>query len=144
MKTFLDNLTGEREGVNGVFVATSRYYPSVDFLLYLAEDLSYRADRVDEALTVLWHPYEDRLVGLKLKGFSALLREVKGALDLEEAEYVSLVTLLTEAALTRTSAQKILNEQETARLRNLKRKYLLAANFARNASVSVDELKKAA
>lgn len=144
MKTFLENLAGEREGANGVFVATSRYYPAVDFLLYLREDVSYRADRVDEALTVLWHPYEDRLVGLKLKGFRVLLREVKHALDLEEGEYVSLVTLLTEAALTHTTAQAILSEQETVRLRNLKRKYLLAADFARTASVSVNELKKAA
>ena len=54
------------------FVPTAKYYHTMDFLLYLREDCHYRADRVDPFLTVLYHPYEPRIVGIKLKGFRFL------------------------------------------------------------------------
>ena len=45
------------------------YYAPMDVVLYLEEDVAYRADRVDRFLTLLWHPYEKRAIGIKLKGF---------------------------------------------------------------------------
>ena len=58
----------------GEFKPLARYFPEMDFLIYLNEDCSYRADRVDAFLTVLWHPERDALVGIKLKGFRFLFR----------------------------------------------------------------------
>jgi hypothetical protein len=145
MTTFLQKLAAGRATTDdGVFVAITRYYAPMDYLLYLTEDVSYRADRVDEFLTVLWHPYEDRLIGLKFKGFRVLLRQVKAALGLQERDYLSLVTLLTEAALSQATAKRILDAQETDRQNKLRRRYHLAMDFARAASVSAEEMKKAA
>jgi hypothetical protein len=60
-----------RPGNEG-FSPKACYHQSMDFLIYLNEDCSYRADRVDKFLTLLWHPNEERLVGIKLKSFLAL------------------------------------------------------------------------
>ena len=54
------------------FEPRALYYETMDFLLYLQEDLPYRADRIDPFLTLLWHPYEDRAIGVKIKGFRFL------------------------------------------------------------------------
>lgn len=43
------------------------YYSAMNLILYLNEDCSYRAQYVDSFLEVLWHPYEDKIVGIKLK-----------------------------------------------------------------------------
>lgn len=61
----------------GGFQACARYYEPMDFLLYLREDLPYRADRVDSFLTLLWHPHEERAIGVKLKGFRFLFQQLQ-------------------------------------------------------------------
>jgi hypothetical protein len=86
------------------FVACARYYEPMDLLMYLEEDLSYRADRVDAFLTLLWHPHEDRAIGVKLKGFRFLFERARAILaaqniQLGEAAFLSLVTAL-EIAMT--------------------------------------------
>src|SRR5216684_613546 len=86
------------------FTPCARYYETMDLLLYLQEDLSYRADRVDEFLTLLWHPQEDRAIGVKLKGFRFLFQRLKAALaaqnvQLGEGVFMSLVAAL-EVAMT--------------------------------------------
>ena len=64
--TYLDQLLGgSGPAREGEFSPVSRYYPEMDYLLYLKEDCSYRADRVDGVLTLLWHPYREQLVGLR-------------------------------------------------------------------------------
>lgn len=43
------------------------YYPAIDWLLYLSEDCAYRAGTlVPGVVDILWHPHEDRIVGLKI------------------------------------------------------------------------------
>lgn len=54
------------------FKPVARYYEAMDCVIYLLEDLAYSADRVDGFLTLLWHPHEERLIGVKLKGFRFL------------------------------------------------------------------------
>lgn len=87
-----------------VFIPCARYYEPMDMLLYLEEDVSYRADRVDVFLTLLWHPYEDRAIGVKLKGFRFLFERARAILAaqnvrLGEADFLSLVMAL-EIAMT--------------------------------------------
>jgi len=76
------------------FTPVARYYSGMDFVLYLNKDCSYRADRVDEFLTLLWHPTEDNLVGVKLKGFRCLFQAIKKVLDFKETDFVPLVKAL--------------------------------------------------
>ncbi len=145
MSNFLELLAPSDESPRGAtFVPVARFYPAMDFLLYLAEDVSYRADRVDEILTVLWHPYEERLVGIKLKGFACLVQEVKRALGNQDISVMPLVTLVAEA-LMQGGAQKLIAEHEQPRRDAMRRKYLLAVDFARKAPpVSADDLQRVA
>ncbi len=49
------------------FKPFARYFPAIDAMLFVREDVSYRAEMIDEQyLTLLWHPWEPRLVGVKL------------------------------------------------------------------------------
>ncbi len=50
------------------FKTTAKYIPGMDCLIYLREDCSYRAVRLNEYTTVLLHPYEETPVGVKFKG----------------------------------------------------------------------------
>jgi hypothetical protein len=56
------------------FKPGARYYEPMDCVIYLKEDVSYSADRIDTFLTLLWHPHENRPVGVKLKGFRWLFQ----------------------------------------------------------------------
>lgn len=76
------------------FKPDSQYFPGMDMLVYLAEDVSYRAARVDGYLTLLMHPTENRLVGLKLKGFRYLFNEMQSRLQLTEHDFIMLVEVL--------------------------------------------------
>jgi hypothetical protein len=50
------------------FTPSAKYIPAMDCLIYLREDCSYRAVRLNPYTTVLLAPYEDRPVGVKFKG----------------------------------------------------------------------------
>ena len=71
----------------------------MDFLLYLREDCSYRADRVDPFLTVLYHPYEDRIVGIKLKGFRFLFDQFRKIVEHLDNEHFLPLVKFVEIAL---------------------------------------------
>jgi hypothetical protein len=111
------------------FFPCARYYAPMDLLIYLQEDLSYRADRVDEFLTLLWHPSEDRAIGVKLKGFRFLFQRLTAALaaqnvQLGDGVFVSLVAAL-EIAMTSlgsavvAQAERERREQSYERAREL-------------------------
>lgn len=115
------------------FVPVARYYPAMDFLLYLNADCAYRADRVDTFLTLLWHPLEDRLVGLKLKGFRFLFNQVKAISGLEEADFLPVVKLL-ETALVGGVAEAAMTRIEQKRVEE---QYAKAKEFAREEHLEV-------
>jgi len=50
------------------------YYSAMDFILYLTEDVSYRTEYVDSLLEILWHPQEDRMVGVKVSNVQLINR----------------------------------------------------------------------
>jgi len=54
------------------FAPAARYFKPIDALIYLNEDCSYRTKVVDENLSLLLHPSEDKVVGIMLNGFSVL------------------------------------------------------------------------
>ena len=112
----------------------------MDFLLYLREDYSCRADRVDAFLTVLWHPNEDHLIGIKLKGFRFLFQQLKLLLELKEDAIFPLVKAL-EIALVGGVAEHIINAVERERLEDL---YGKARELVADISVSPEEWMRAA
>ncbi len=59
------------------FKPEARYFAAMDCLVYLQEECSYRAVRLNALTTVLLHPYDDRPVGVKLKGMHYLHEKLK-------------------------------------------------------------------
>lgn len=62
------------------FEPVARYFAPMDCLIYLREDCTYRAVRLNAFTTILLHPYEDRPVGVKLKGMRFLHERLKAIL----------------------------------------------------------------
>lgn len=141
MNSYLQRLLGDVAAASqGEFKPVARYYPEMDYLLYLKEDCSYRADRVDGVLTLLWHPYKDELVGLRFKGFRALFKQLRPALA--EADFLPLVTFVAEALLR--VGDDLVEKMEEQRKEELRKKYRMAIDFAVNAQVSKEELERIA
>ena len=97
-----------------LFVPVARYFPDMDYVLYLNTDCSYRADRVDTFLTVLWHPQEDKLVGVKLKGFRFIFSQLQKIIELKDNDFVLLVKAI-EIALVGGYAESLLAKVEQER-----------------------------
>lgn len=49
------------------FEPVCSYFPLIDSIIYLEEDVSYRSKYIDGCIYHLLHPYEDRIVGVKLE-----------------------------------------------------------------------------
>ena len=122
------------------FVPVVFYYLHMDYLMYIREDCSYRADRISRFLTVLWHPYEaDKLVGIKLKGFRKMFNRVRESAALDEEEFTQLIRWLGIAI--RKSAEEMIEEHEKIRLGEIAGPL---REFAEGVSVPESELEKAA
>ena len=138
---FLADLFPEaHQGPTNAFRPVARYNPYLDILMYLQEDCSYRADRVDVYLTVLWHPHEERLVGLKLKGFRFLFRSLQHIMGLKDEEWLPLVKAL-EIALVGGVAQSLMDDVESERIQ---KRYEEARVLAGDVGVSPEEWARAA
>ena len=126
---------------NKDFAPVARYYPEMDFVLYLNEDCSYRADRVDTFLTVLWHPLDNRLVGVKIKGFKFIFTQLEKIIDdLNDKDFIPLVKAI-EIALVGGYAEALMDQVE--RERNL-RFYTDAIKLVGEVQVEIDDTLKLA
>ena len=146
MDTFLEKLGPEMAAAEGEpFHPVARYYPPMDFLLYLKEDCSYRADRVDQFLTLLWHPHKEELVGIKLKGLRVVYNRSRDRLAANGVTSWPIFALLSEILLT-VLAEPLIAALEPQRRDRLLEKYRMAVQFAanENAAVSSEELRRAA
>src|SRR4051794_18428248 len=81
---------------------------------------AYRADRVDRFLTLLWHPYEDRAVGVKLKGFRFIFERMREILQTQGVvvpgdHFMPLITAF-EVAMTAGLGAAALASAERKRL----------------------------
>ena len=148
----MDDVAGELhpQGIGDAikpFQPIARYYPSMDQLIYLKEDRSYRADRVDPILTLLWHPYEMKLIGIKIKGFRHLWTQSPSlaALAKDDATFLPLAAVLGTLIL-KGYAEAIIKSHEEPRRKELVEKYNKAIAFVANDNVtlSTDELQRAA
>lgn len=144
MATLLENLINEieagKESPSASFLPMARYYSPMDFLLYLNEDVSYRAERVDPFLTVLWHPVDEKLVGIKLKGFRFIFERLKSILDLRDTAFLPVVKAI-EIAMVGGLGQAFIENHERERLRTL---YAKAKDVAREAQFNPQELYREA
>lgn len=83
--------------VYGGFEPGASYSAPMDCIIYLREDVSYRAERIDQFLTILWHPDDERVVGVKLKGCRFLFGVVRSAvraftsMDIPDNSFTPLV-----------------------------------------------------
>lgn len=145
MTSFMEQLSPSWNPDSDGFRPVARYYPAMDHLLYLNEDCTYRADRVDEWLTLLWHPYKWELVGIKLKGIRAIFREFLTGPNGVEGDVLPIAELLG-LLLMSGGAANIMKAHEGARREKLQHKYRLALRFAanENAVVLSSELRRAA
>jgi len=139
METFLQKLIASTGASEGQFKPVARYYANMDFLLYVNEDCSYSAERVNPFLTVLWHPQEERLVGIRLKGFKFLFERIRAIVDFKDGDFLPL-TKAFEVSLTAGMAETIMNKH-TERTNLL---YEKAREFVREVDVPLQELRKAA
>ncbi|MEI7511894.1 MAG: hypothetical protein WCK01_00330 [Candidatus Uhrbacteria bacterium] len=108
-------MNGEARETTLPFRPVAQYHPEMDCMLYLREDCSYRADRVDLFLTLLWHPYEQRAVGIKLKGFRFLFEQVRRIHNLQPEGFISVATAL-EISLAGGIAETIMNDAARSRV----------------------------
>ena len=145
MTSLIEQLSPTWNPESGPFTPVARYYPAMDHLLYLREDCPYRADRVDEWLTLLWHPYRWEVVGLKLKGIRVIFKELLSIPNGEQVDVLPIAEILADI-LMMGGAEKILKDHEDSRKAKLRHKYRLAVRFAANSNavVSQEELRKAA
>ena len=74
LREFLEAFGIEVDDELPEFTPCVRYFPMFGSLVYLSEECSYRASRVSESMTVLLHPYEERVIGLQLHDTLPLLR----------------------------------------------------------------------
>jgi hypothetical protein len=146
MTGLLDKIAPEFVGDNVPrFVAGARYYADMDYLLYMQEPCSYRADRVDEFLTVLWHPDDDRLVGVKLKGWLFIFNELREKMGWDDEDFFPLVKAL-EFGLAEVLARYVNNYQGATPSERYRRveQYSRAIRLVDNAKVHVREWAQAA
>jgi hypothetical protein len=133
------------------FVPAARYYAPMDSVVYLKEDVSYRADRIDAFLTLLWHPHEDRAVGLKIKGFRFLFDRwqaiaAAGGKTIPNHMFVSLLEAV-ELAISVELGAVLTDEAEKDRkmaASERQKKYEKARELARAVQVNADDLRPAA
>jgi hypothetical protein len=127
------------------FQACARYYEPMDFVLYLREDLPYRADRVDSFLTLLWHPSEDRAIGIKLKGFRYLFQRLQAifraqGVTITDNEFLPLVSAVEVATVAGLGASMTVGEER----KRLTKSYATAKTLVKSARFDQRELRRAA
>lgn len=77
------------------FEPTAYFDPEMDQLVYTTSNDSYRADRVDARLTILWDTHELKIIGIKLKGFRSLFEQMKATGLVEESHFLPLCKVIS-------------------------------------------------
>jgi hypothetical protein len=97
----------------------------MDCLIYLREDCSYRAVRLNSLTTILLHPEDDRPVGVKLKGMHYLYNKLWTILKAtkDQRDRLSGVHLVAfwELALTGDGQEAIASAEQEWRRQLAKR-----------------------
>jgi hypothetical protein len=139
------------------FRPIARYYEAMDCVIFLQEDVAYSADRVDGFLTLLWHPHEEKLIGVKLKGFRFLFGRLQAILrdanvSVPDTAFVPLIKAIELALTTRLFAlfeqagedgEAETNVLEEKR-KQIESRYKQASELVDSVTVDTRELMKAA
>jgi len=138
MASTLDDALVEAIGVevrhDNAFMPVARYHRIMDMLIYVNEDCSYVADRVDEYLTLLWNPTSEYVVGIKCKGFRYVFNKHKARLGLDEHHFLPLMKIL-EVLFTETLGERIIDQGAK---QEREHKYQLARTLAKAAGTAVE------
>jgi hypothetical protein len=131
------------------FKKTVWFDSQMDHLIYLDEDCNYRADRVDDILTLLYHPYSDDLVGVKLKGIRAEYEKLFEASAKPDDDFVEFVNLIGGIMIRRWTHDNDMKTAAETRRDGWLAKYQAARKFVgakRNAKAprNLDEIALAA
>ena len=113
------------------FKVTAYFDREMDQLIYLRTNESYRADRVDGYLTLLWHAYEPQLVGIKLKGFRSIFDQFKEKGLVDESHFIPLCKAISMILHYRAEIHDIGNREAAA----------LRAKFYRRAEELVEDYR---
>lgn len=132
------DLTAGQRGAG--FEPTAKYYHAMDFLLYVREDCAYVADRVDPYLTVLYHPNEGRIVGIKLKGFRFLFDQFRKIVGRLGDEHFLPVVKFIEIALVAGVAEAYIAENKE----RIQKSYAEARQLVENVEFDPSEFRMAA
>jgi hypothetical protein len=133
------------------FVPAARYYAPMDSVVYLREDVSYRADRIDAFLTLLWHPHDDRAVGLKIKGFRFIFERLRAQAaargnEIPNHVFISLLEAV-ELAISVGLGSAITDEAEQDRMEEATKrakKYEKARDLARSVEIDSKDIARVA
>lgn len=125
--------------VFGEFRPGASYSAPMDCVIYLREDVSYRAERIDQFLTILWHPDQEIVVGVKLKGcrflFGVLRSAVKSVTGNDVPDHAFMPLLgAVELALNMRLGAFVSDQIQHDRARdfaNLNEAYALARGMVR-------------
>ncbi len=127
------------------FKPSARYIAAMDCLVYLREDCSYRAVRLNPYQTILLHPYEDRAVGVKLKGMRFLQHRLRKILEASHVKNVDAASVdfvaYWELALTASADEEIADAE---RLRQQKLVEGAQALAQEASELATEEMKEAA
>ena len=104
----------------------------MDHLIYLDRDCNYRADRVDEFLTVLYAPSSDNLVGVKLKGIRAMYENLFEAHSRPDDNFVDFVDLIAGVMIWRIAHDGDIALMADDRRQEWRDKYKIARGFVLN------------
>lgn len=126
------------------FKPSARYYAPMDYIMYVEEDIACRADRVDKFLTLLWHPYEERAIGVKIKGVRFLFERMRQILashsiSIDADAFVPLITVF-EVAVTAAGPAITASVERT----RIDAKYAEARRLVQRVNIDTSELLKAA
>jgi hypothetical protein len=145
MSTLASLWTAQQSNSIPEFRPAARYIAAMDCLIYLREDCSYRAVRLNPYQTILLHPYEDRPVGIKLKGVTFLRGRLKAIFAaaktaIVDRAHVDMITFW-ELALT-ASADDVIADAEAERQTQLGQR---AREIVESMDpIPLDEIKEAA
>lgn len=143
ISSFLEEIRGSNTPQNWHFEPFAEYDHEMDFMIYLREECSYVADRMSTFLTVLWHPYEPRIVGVKVKGCHFLFGHLRDLLELKETDFMPLVKVV-RAAFMMGFAEKLIIGVEPQRQAQLNEMFEQAQAVTADVNLSPDEWRKAA
>ena len=125
------------------FRPVAYYDGKMDALMYVNANCSYKAERINQYVTVLWHPYDNsRPVGFKLKGFRHLFGRLVAAGAIDESEFGSFIAWFK--LILAITAEEKLDEVKVKRFERARIHLMPEARKVTIPREQIEELRQAA